>query len=65
MLAFILISPLCRNAAATDIKYSQVQEVTLANFDEVVKNSKEDVLIDFYSPKCGYWYNLINKIVLI
>ena len=65
MKTVILISLLSIIAQAVIIPNygGQVKVVTPANFDTVVKNSKEDVLLEFYAPWCGYWYNFIYKLV--
>lgn len=33
-----------------------VVEVTFENFEEIVRESPEDVLVKFYAPWCGHWF---------
>jgi thioredoxin-like negative regulator of GroEL len=30
--------------------------ITQDSFDEVVRNSEQDVLVEFFAPWCGHWY---------
>lgn len=32
-----------------------VLEITSEDFDNIVVNSLEDVLVEFYAPWCGHW----------
>jgi thioredoxin-like negative regulator of GroEL len=37
-------------------KKGLVFELSADNFDEIVRDSPEDILVKFYAPWCGYWY---------
>ena len=66
MRAIILISLYCIIAQAAWVNKAQpVVEFTTATYHDLVKNSKWDVLLEFYDIHNGFWFNSINLLANI